>query len=208
MPPDGNDWGNPDLSHTVTFEPNSATATLDIAVRDSGTNHIGIASTASVPGTLTARIEPVAGYRTTATAAVEVLFFEAPYWEFAIDTTATSLMIPEGSEVFPTLLYAPCTAVCPLPLGSEFRGDLIVRFRTFSLSVPNAAVTGSPSDFIGFNRIVSFYSFADANRIFERENGFWTARQRFDGSNNATIPVVIHDDEEAEGDENIPASFR
>ena len=48
-------------------------------------------------GTLLARIEPVAGYDTSATAAVETLAFSGPLWDIRIDTAATALVRREDS---------------------------------------------------------------------------------------------------------------
>ena len=80
-PPAGNDWNIPDakLSHDVTFAAGSATATLSIWLRSvSGYQNIGFSASATMGGTLTARIADVAGFDNRDTAEVEVVVVPRP----------------------------------------------------------------------------------------------------------------------------------
>ena len=65
---------------------------------------IGFSSSATMGGTLRARIGTVAGYDTTDTAEVEVLVVTAPAWLVSLDPT-TLLLTEGGGTQYITVVY-------------------------------------------------------------------------------------------------------
>ena len=99
-PPAGNDWNIPNakLSHDVSFSAGSATATLSILLRHTHFQNIGFSESATMSGTLTARIADVAGFDNRDTAEVEVLVFPDPVWVFSFTESEYSFDEDGGAQ--------------------------------------------------------------------------------------------------------------
>ena len=125
-PPAGNDWNIPNakLSHDVTFTADSATATLSIWLNSVGYQSIGFSSSATMSGTLTARIGAVAGFDNRDTAEVEVVVVPDPVWVFSLTETAYSFAEDGGGQTVTVEARASSPDV-PAPTSSS--GDALVR---------------------------------------------------------------------------------
>ena len=118
--PAGHDWGLTDAQHTVTFQANSATATLERRI-DGGDSGIGFSDEATVSGVLTASIGAIAGYNTNDTA--EVALTVPSGSQFQLRFTETSYEVMEGGGPYPLTVRARAWSAdvdlpnIPLPFG-------------------------------------------------------------------------------------------
>ena len=64
----------------MTFAAGASEQSFDVWLRSVGADAVGFSDTATVGGTLTARVGTVSGYDTAKTAEVEVVVVEGPLW--------------------------------------------------------------------------------------------------------------------------------
>ena len=143
--PAGHDWGLTDAQHTVTFQANSATATLERRI-DGGDSGIGFSDEATVSGVLTASIGTVAGYNTNDTAEV--------------DLTVPPIGVPQFGTSFAQLSYEVTEGGGPYTLAVEARAwsaDVDLPNIPLPFRVRTSPSTATPAeDYQAFNVTDSF----------------------------------------------------
>ena len=141
-PPAGNDWNIPNakLSHDVTFAADSATAALSIKLGDSGFRNIGFSDSATMGGTLTARIGAVAGFDNRDTAEVEVVVVPDPIWVFSLTETEYSFAEDGGAQTV-TIEARASSPDVPPPIGSTSNGVAV------AIDILTSAGTATTTDY-------------------------------------------------------------
>ena len=114
--PAGNDWSldTTKTSQEVTFAADSATATHIIRVIGSGFGHIGFSESATMGGTLTARLGAKTGYDTSDTDEVAVAVTSGPAWVIKLAEDAYSFDEDGGAQDI-ELVATAASADMPAP---------------------------------------------------------------------------------------------
>ena len=114
--PAGNDWSldTTKTSQEVTFAADSATATHIIRVIGSGFGHIGFSESATMGGTLTARLGAKTGYDTSDTDEVVVVVTSGPAWVIKLTEDAYSFD-EDGGDQDIELVATAASADMPAP---------------------------------------------------------------------------------------------
>ena len=171
-PPAGNDWNIPNdkLSHDVTFAAGSATATLSIWLRPTGFRNIGFSASATMGGTLTARIGAVAGFDNRDTAEVEVVVVPDPVWVFSLTETAYSFAEDSGGQTV-TIEARASSPDVPPPIGATSNGVAV------AIAILTSDGTATSADYTGISLQRNF-----SNSQFSADG---------DGHQHATVDVTF-----------------
>ena len=188
VPPTGNDWAIPaeKLNHDVTFAPGSATATLVNWLRVSGFTSIGFSDSATMGGTLTARLGTVADYDTSDTAEVEVVVVSGHAWVVKLAERAYRFSEAGGEQSIALEAYATSGEVPPPT--RNFRGDDIVEASIASIA---GGLAASADDFAALSERFAF----PASSFSADANGIQRGR--------ATVTFTTLQDTEVEDDETL-----
>ena len=152
--PAGNDWSlsTAKTSQDVTFAANSATAEKNIRLVETGFGNIGFSNSATMSGTLTARLGAKTGYDTSDTDEVEVVVTSGPAWVIKLAEDAYRFDEDGGGQDI-VMVATAASAAMPAPsLHSDTRSLL----RLAVITAPGTAL--SPGDFASFSRARYFPS--------------------------------------------------
>ena len=149
----GNDWGldpNVHASRDVTFAAASATAEQSIWLHSTGFGNIGFSQSATMGGTLTARLGAKTGYDTSDTDAVAVVVTSGPAWVIKLSDDAYSFTEGGGDQ---TIVVVATAASADMPAPSLNTLDDSVLGVTL---ITEAVTAKSPADYATISRAYYF----------------------------------------------------